>query len=171
MIQLNAESEINEARTGGDGEGEGEGATEELDDGPLPVLDLPIIVDPGETVMEINGSNADTPIASPIPAPETDTDNDTGGFLQPTARSTRNPTSPARPNLSLGALPIPGATMNNHSLNSDYASLDAATPMNTTFLSILNVSPTGDGAGVRRESLEQVDEDVEDGGSVFGRRA
>ncbi len=110
---------------------------------------------------------------------EEDEEEDTGpqrggaGYLSPSA---------SRPIMSLGALPVPLGRPNLDHLNSDYASLDAATPMNNTFLSTLaengglfsgggvatnsghghvadgsaNSGGSGDGSNTRRMSLDQV---------------
>lgn len=55
--------------------------------------------------------------------------------------SADSPVTGRNMNMSLGGLPIP--RFNEANLNPEYAGLDAATPMNTTFLSTLAESPLG----------------------------
>jgi hypothetical protein len=61
--------------------------------------------------------------------------------------------------MSLGALPIPtlGGPVGNG--NPDYAGLDAATPMNNTFLSTLADTPNRTEVTEARRPLDNVEED------------
>jgi len=70
-----------------------------------------------------------------------------------------DPVLQSRPNMSLGALPIPtlGGPVGNG--NPDYAGLDAATPMNNTFLSTLADTPNRSDAAEARRPLDNVEED------------
>jgi hypothetical protein len=70
-----------------------------------------------------------------------------------------SPTNSTRPQMSLGALPVPDLSVPIGNGNPNYAGLDAATPMNSTFLSTLADLPVASGE-ISRRSLENVEEDA-----------
>jgi hypothetical protein len=84
-----------------------------------------------------------------------------------TSDSPSHAISSGRPNMSLGALPIPsvGGPVGNG--NPDYAGLDAATPMNHTFLSTLADTPNRTDAAEARRPLDNVAEDESAEHEVF----
>jgi len=121
----------------------------------------------GRRVSQAEGANEEAvPLAPAIPvitAPEdtpmtSSNEQDIG--VEENSAASDVPPSPAsaRPNMSLGALPIPtlGGPASNG--NPDYAGLDAATPMNNTFLSTLADLPNPPDSEPRRP-LDNVAED------------
>ncbi|KAJ9108126.1 hypothetical protein QFC19_002593 [Naganishia cerealis] len=94
--------------------------------------------DPGSTDAASEESRNSTSDAA---FPETDADgsNDPGSPV--TGRHQSGSGGGGGSGMSLGALPIP--RLNEANPNPEYAGLDAATPMNTTFLSTLAESPLG----------------------------
>lgn len=105
--------------------------------GEVPVLSAPL-----SSVASANdSSNEDVEMSSrqSMEAPVTTSDTDTGANIASFA-------SPARQTgMSLGGLPIPRFNDPSTLNNPEYVGLDAATPMNTTFLSTLADSPVNGG--------------------------
>jgi len=121
------------------------------------------------TSSQVEPTNGDSETAPPVPIINTSEDSSGVGAEQEPGheqeqddsldRVPSDPVLQSRPNMSLGALPIPtlGGPVGNG--NPDYAGLDAATPMNNTFLSTLADTPNRTEVTEARRPLDNVEED------------
>ena len=96
--------------------------------------ELPVLSAPVSSVVSATDPDADVEMSHSSEAPA-------ASNHDVTANSSSSPSSSRQTGMSLGGLPIPRfndpATLNHP----EYVGLDAATPMNTTFLSTLAESP------------------------------
>lgn len=105
------------------------------------LIGLPVLSAPVSSVVSVTDSDADVEMSHSPEAPA-------ASNHDVTINTASSPSSSRQTGLSLAGMPIPRfndpATLNHP----EYVGLDAATPMNTTFLSTLAESPVTGNAGV-----------------------